>query len=84
VIGVCAGSFYHKVLFAAVVAVVFALYALMFNGRVYALTTSYPTFSNSTWTMRFLFFIPPSRQPSPCQTTGDQELWYGTLRLPGN
>jgi hypothetical protein len=51
-LGACAGSSYYKVLSAAVVAVVFAPYALMSNGLAYALTTSNPTFSNSTWTMR--------------------------------
>jgi hypothetical protein len=48
------GITYYEGLFAAVVAVVFALYALLFNGLAYALLISDATFSNLTRLQRML------------------------------
>ena len=48
------GIVYYEGVCAAVVVVVFALYALMFNGLVYAMLTSDATFSNLTKLQRML------------------------------
>ena len=48
VVSLAQGIVYYEGLFAAVVAVVFTFYALLFNGLVYAMLTSDATFSNLT------------------------------------
>ncbi len=53
-VDIAQGISYYEGLCAAVVAVVFTLYALMFNGLVYALLTSDSTFSNLTKMQRIL------------------------------
>jgi hypothetical protein len=53
-VGLVQGISYYEGIFAAVVAVVFTFYALMFNGLVYAVLTSDSTFSNLTKLQRML------------------------------
>jgi hypothetical protein len=53
-VDIAQGISYYEGGFAAVVALVFTLYALMFNGLVYALLTSDSTFSNLTKMQRIL------------------------------
>ncbi len=48
------GTSYYEGVFAAVVAVVFTMYALTFNALAYALLTSDATFSNLTKLQRLL------------------------------
>lgn len=58
----------HEGVFAAVVAVVFTLYALLFNGLAYALLTSDATFSNLTRLQRMLISNKLLRgMMSPCE-----------------
>jgi hypothetical protein len=54
VVSLAQGIVYYEGLCAAVVVVVFAFYALMFNGLVYAMLTSDATFSNLTKLQRML------------------------------
>jgi len=54
VVSLAQGIVYYEGVCAAVVVVVFALYALMFNGLVYAMLTSDATFSNLTKLQRML------------------------------
>jgi hypothetical protein len=62
------GITYYEGLFAAVVAVVFTLYALLFNGLTYALLTSDATFSNLTRLQRMLISNKLLRcMMSPCE-----------------
>jgi hypothetical protein len=62
------GITYYEGLFAAVVAVVFTLYALLFNGLAYALLTSDATFSNLTRLQRMLISNKLLRcMMSPCE-----------------
>ncbi len=62
VVSIAQGIVYYEGLFAAVVAIVFTFYALMFNGLVYAMLTSYTIFSNliklQVCTFKFLTFKP--------------------------
>ncbi len=61
-ISICEG------VFAAVIAVVFTLYALLFNGLAYALLTSDATFSNLTRLQRMLISNKLLRcMMSPCE-----------------
>jgi hypothetical protein len=62
------GITYYEGLFAAVVAVVFTFYALLFNGLAYALLTSDATFSNLTRLQRMLISNKLLRwMMSPCE-----------------
>jgi multisubunit Na+/H+ antiporter MnhG subunit len=62
------GITYYEGVFAAVVAVVFTLYALLFNGLAYALLTSDATFSNLTRLQRMLISNKLLRcMMSPCE-----------------
>ena len=54
VVSLAQGIVYYEGVCAAVVVVVFAIYALMFNGLVYAMLTSDATFSNLTKLQRML------------------------------
>jgi hypothetical protein len=54
VVALSQGITYYEGLFAAVVAVIFMFYSLLFNGLAYALLTSDPTFSNLTKVQRIL------------------------------
>jgi hypothetical protein len=54
VVDLAQGISYYEGVFAAIVAVIFTFYALMFNGLVYALLTSDSKFSNLTKLQRML------------------------------
>jgi hypothetical protein len=58
VVSLAQGIVYYEGVCAAVVVVVFTLYALVFNGLVYAMLTSDPTFSNLTRFQRMLISNP--------------------------
>jgi len=72
VLDLASGILYFEGLFAAVVVVVFTCYALVFNGLVYAMLTSDPTFSNLSKLQRMLIhstilrrMLRPYANPSP-------------------
>ena len=58
VVSMAQGIVYYEGAFAAVVVVVFAFYAVLFNGLVYAMLTSDATFSNLTKLQRVLISNP--------------------------
>jgi len=69
------GITYYEGVFAAVVAVVFTLYALLFNGLAYALLTSDATFSNLTRLQRMLISNKLLRcMMSPCERARCQRV----------
>ena len=58
VVSLAQGIVYYEGVFAAVVVILFTFYALLFNGLVYAMLTSDPTFSNLTRFQRLLISNP--------------------------